>query len=106
MTIEKPDWIRLQKALAIEEEQGFTDLVGRQYRFSEFFTLTFGKFPNDLPSYERRRWQQLAAQFSNYPNLGLEDRKNLVLETSQYLYQLEQQEGEAQTREQGGQGGQ
>ncbi|BAU04907.1 ATP-dependent DNA helicase RecG [Fischerella sp. NIES-3754] len=106
MTIEKPDWIRLQKALAIEEEQGFTDLVGRQYRFSEFFTLTFGKFPNDLPSYERRRWQQLAAQFSNYPNLGLEDRKNLVLQTSQYLYQLEQQEGEAGTREQGGHGGQ
>ncbi|MBE8992530.1 hypothetical protein IQ275_36555, partial [Nostoc sp. LEGE 12450] len=49
MTNEKPDWIRLHKALAIEAERGFTDLVGREYRFSEFLSLTLGKFPTGLP---------------------------------------------------------
>ncbi|MBW4630202.1 MAG: ATP-dependent DNA helicase RecG [Brasilonema octagenarum HA4186-MV1] len=98
MTTDKPDWIRLQKALAIEAEKGFADLLGKQYRFSEFLTLTFGKFPIDLPGIERRRWQELAAEFANYPNLELEDRQHLVAETRRYLYQVQQVvegEGEA-----------
>ena len=97
MTTDTPDWIRLQKALAIEAEQGFTDLLGKQYRFSEFLTLTFGKFPTGLPSIERRRWQELAAEFANYPNLAVEDRQHLVAESRRYLYQLQQAiEGEAE----------
>ncbi|MBD6619503.1 ATP-dependent DNA helicase RecG [Komarekiella sp. 'clone 1'] len=98
MTNEKPDWIRLQKALAIEAEHGFTDLLGKQYRFSEFLSLTFGKFPIVLAATERRRWHELAAQFANYPNLGLEDRQHLVAETRRYLYQLQQEEGEQGSR--------
>ncbi|WP_414586978.1 ATP-dependent DNA helicase RecG [Scytonema sp. PCC 10023] len=90
MTTDTPDWIRLQKALAIEAEQGFTDLLGKQYRFSEFLTLTFGKFPTGLPTIERRRWQELAAEFANYPNLEVEDRQHLVAESRRYLYQLQQ----------------
>lgn len=90
MTTDTPEWIRLQKALAIEAEQGFIDLMGKQYRFSEFFTLIFGKFPLSLPSIERRRWQELAAEFASYPNLVLEDRQHLVAETRRYLYQLQQ----------------
>ncbi len=78
MTNDTPDWTRLQKALTIEAEQGFTDLMGRQYRFSEFLTLTFGKFPAVLPSTERRRWQELAAQFASYPNLVSEDRQHSI----------------------------
>lgn len=92
MTIDKPDWLRLQKALAVEAQQGFTDLVGKQYRFSEFLCLNFGKFPSTLPSSERRRWQELAGQFASYANLELEDRQNLVAQTRNYLYQLQQQE--------------
>ncbi|WP_193198135.1 ATP-dependent DNA helicase RecG [Nostoc sp. MG11] len=99
MTNEIPDWIRWQKALAVEAEHGFTDLQGKQYRFSEFLSLTFGKFPIVLAATERRRWHELAAQFANYPNLGLEDRQHLVAETRRYLYQLQQEEGE-----QGGRG--
>ncbi|NDJ24529.1 ATP-dependent DNA helicase RecG [Nostoc sp. B(2019)] len=103
MTNEKPDWIRLQKALTVEAEHGFTDLLGKQYRFSEFLSLTFGKFPIVLPPSERRRWHELAAQFANYPNLGLEDRQHLIAETRRYLYQL-QQEGEQGSRGAGEQG--
>ena len=67
MTNDTPDWLRLHKALAIEAEQGFIDLMGRQYRFSEFLSLTFGKFPDSLPSDERRRWQKMATEYVVLP---------------------------------------
>ncbi|PAX53485.1 ATP-dependent DNA helicase RecG [Brunnivagina elsteri] len=98
--IEQPDWLRLQKALTIEAEQGFTDLMGRQYRFSEFLCLTFGKLPaslssdrDDIPQQSHRdRWQQLAQEFANYPNLDMEARQSLIAQTRRYIYQLQQLE--------------
>lgn len=100
MTNEKPDWVRLHKALAIEAERGFTDLVGKQYRFSEFLSLTLGKFPTGLPQTERRRWQGLAVQFASYPHLAMEERQNLVAETRRYLSQVQQEE-QGEQEEQG-----
>jgi ATP-dependent DNA helicase RecG len=109
MTNDQPDWVRLHKALAIEADQGFTDLMGKQYRFSEFLCLTFGKFPTVLPSMEptttlslseRRRWEELAARFANYPHLELEERQHLVAETRRYLYQLQQELKETTTQPQ------
>ena len=61
MIEDKPDWIRLQKALSVETERGFINLKGKQYLFNEFLTLTFGKFPVGLPSDERRRWLDFSA---------------------------------------------
>jgi ATP-dependent DNA helicase RecG len=89
MTNEKPDWIRLHKALAVEAEHGFTDLVGKQYRFSEFLSLTFGKFPPGLPRKERSHWHQIAMQFDEYPNWEVQVRQHLVAEVRRYLYQLQ-----------------
>ncbi|MDH6060243.1 ATP-dependent DNA helicase RecG [Chrysosporum bergii ANA360D] len=97
MTNDIPDWVRLHKALAIEAEKGFTDLMGKQYRFSEFLCLTFGKFPTTLSSLERGRWQQLAAQFANYPHLEQSERQHLVAETRRYIYQLQQEPKETTT---------
>ena len=97
MTNDTPDWVRLQKALAIEADKGFTDLIGKQYRFSEFLCLTFGKFPTALPSVERGRWQELAAKFANYPHLEESERQHLVAETRRYLYQLQQEPKESST---------
>ncbi|MGM3308988.1 ATP-dependent DNA helicase RecG [Anabaena sp. WFMT] len=96
MTNDIPDWIRLHKALAVEAEHGFTDLVGKQYRFSEFLSLTFGKFPQALPPKERSRWHQIAMQFAEYPTWGVQVRQHLVAEVRRYLYQLQQEleEGE------------
>ena len=88
MQTELPDWVRLQKALAVEAERGFTDIVGKQYRFSEFLSLSFGKPPTRLPLPERRRWQEMAAQFASYPQLTLEERQHLVAEARRYLHQL------------------
>ncbi|MDB9488401.1 ATP-dependent DNA helicase RecG [Dolichospermum circinale CS-537/01] len=91
MTNKTPDWIRLHKALAFEAENGFIDLVGKQHRFSEFLSLTFGKFPLGLPQKERSRWQEIAMQFANYPNLALPEKKDLVAEVRKYLNQLEEE---------------
>ncbi|MBW4641064.1 MAG: ATP-dependent DNA helicase RecG [Gloeocapsa sp. UFS-A4-WI-NPMV-4B04] len=93
MMQESPDCLRLQKALAVEAERGFTDLVGKQYRFSEFLSLSFGKPPAALPLAERRRWQEIATQFISYPELTLEQRQHLIAETRRYLYQLYKDEG-------------
>src|SRR5690348_13178030 len=104
MTNDTPDWIRLHKALAIEAEHGFTDLVGKQYRFSEFLSLTFGKFPTALPSIERRQWQELAVKFASYPNLETEDRQHLVAETRRYLFQLQKEQEEPEEQKSRGAG--
>ena len=87
MIDDKPDWVRLHKALAVEAERGFTDLVGKQYRFSEFLSLSLGKPQTSLPPDERRRWQEMAAQFASYPQLTIEERQHLVAAARRYLHQ-------------------
>ncbi len=89
-TTELPDWVRLQKALAVETERGFVDLVGKQYRFSEFLSLSFGKPPVAIHPAERRRWQEMAVQFASYPQLTLEERQHLVAEARRYLHTSQQ----------------
>ena len=90
MAIESPDWLRLQKALTIEADKGFTDLVGNQYRFSEFLCLCFGKTPDNLMPMEKRQWQETAAKFALYPQMTLQQRQHLVADTRRFLYQLQQ----------------
>lgn len=90
MTDETIDWVKLQKALAIEAERGFTNLMGRQYRFSEFLCLSLGKPPTDIPLLERRRWREMAIKFSAYGELNLNQRQHLVADTRRFLYQQQQ----------------
>ncbi|MBD1923333.1 ATP-dependent DNA helicase RecG [Microcoleus sp. FACHB-831] len=90
MQTELPDWARLNKAFAVETERGFIDLQGKQYRFSEFLCLEFGKPPTTLPLKLRRQWQQMAVQFSRYANLTLEERQYLLAEARQFLDQQKQ----------------
>ncbi|MBD1804872.1 ATP-dependent DNA helicase RecG [Microcoleus sp. FACHB-SPT15] len=92
MGTESPNWLRLQKALAVESEKGFTDLLGNQYRFSEFLCLSFGKTPDNLTLAQRRQWQEIAAAFSRYPQMTPQQRQHLVAETHQFLSQLQQDE--------------
>ncbi len=103
MQTELPDWVRLQKALTVEAERGFTDLVGKQYRFSEFLCLSFGKPPATLSADERHRWQEMAAGFATYPQLSLEERQHLVAAARRYLYTS--QKGEQGENRAGGAGG-
>jgi len=88
---ESPDWVRLQKALSVEADKGFTDLVGNQFRFSEFLCLSFGKTPDILMPIERRQWQEIASEFALYPQMTSQQRQHLVAETRRFLQQLQQE---------------
>ncbi len=90
MATETPDWIRLQKALAIEAEKGYADLQGNRYRFSEFLCLSFGQVPpSGTPTSDRQRWQDLARQYIRYPHLTVSQRQTLVTQTRQFLHDLQ-----------------
>jgi ATP-dependent DNA helicase RecG len=86
-----PDWVRLQKALAVEAVRGFNDLQGNQYRFSEFLCLSLGSPPPPgTPLSDRQRWQNFAQQFAQYPQLSPSQRQSLVTDTRNFLYTLRQ----------------
>ena len=62
MTIDRPEWQRLQKALSVEADRGFNDLQGSQYRFSEFLGLSLRQLAGAVgASASRDRARQLAA---------------------------------------------
>ena len=54
------DWERIEKALVVEKEYGYRNLQGKQYRFSEFLCLTFGKIPPVSNLIIAFRWQVTA----------------------------------------------
>ncbi|MFE4107197.1 ATP-dependent DNA helicase RecG [Almyronema epifaneia] len=82
-----PDWLRLQKALALEAEHGFNDLVGRQQRFSEFLRDSLQQPPHSLSSDEQAQWRSLADAFQAYRDLSFAKRQHLVADTRRSLYQ-------------------
>ncbi|HHP7230305.1 MAG TPA: ATP-dependent DNA helicase RecG [Xenococcaceae cyanobacterium] len=84
---EKLDWIRLQKALAVEAERGYGDLVGKQYRFSEFLCLSLGKPPKTIALGDRTYWQELAQSYADYSQLTVNQRHALVTDTRNFLQQ-------------------
>ena len=90
MTTELPDWIRLQKALSIEAEKGFQDLMGHKYRFSEFLHLSLSTTPIALKTADRKEWQSVADRFAQYPKLTVPQRQTLIAKTQMFLLQMQQ----------------
>lgn len=86
---ERIDWTRLQQALSVEAQRGFTDLVGRQYRFSEFLRLSLSQPPQVLPEIDRRRWREMSDRFAGYAALTEAGRQSLVADTRQFLLQMQ-----------------
>lgn len=84
-----PDWVRLQRALAFEVEGGFQDLVGKQYRFSEFLSLSLAQPPLGLPPVDQRRWQAMTVEFAHYSDLSISKRQHLVADARRFLYQVQ-----------------
>ncbi len=81
------DWIRLQKALSVEAERGYSDLMGNQYRFSEFLCLSLGKPPRNISAGDRIQWHDTAQKFARYGDLSSAQRKQLVIGTRNFLHQ-------------------
>jgi ATP-dependent DNA helicase RecG len=84
------DLDRLQKALQVEAENGFNDMQGNQYRFSEFICLSLGQPSPDIPRDRRQQLRDLGAKFADYRHLGFADRRNLLAEARQLLAHTKQ----------------
>lgn len=81
------DWVRLQKALSVEAERGYADLVGNQFRFSEFLCLSLGKPPRNVAALDKMQWHDIAQKFAGYGDLSSAQRKQLVISTRNFLQQ-------------------
>jgi len=105
-----PDWGRLQRALSVEAESGFNNLVGKQQTFNEFLHDCLDAPPAELPTVDRDAWQALAERFGGYPDLSFSQRQHLVAETRRFLYhsqrQLEQQKTQDLRAKESGNGSQ
>lgn len=82
-----PDWSRIQRALSVEAESGFNDLVGNQQTFSAFLGDRLRQPPPILPAAQQQAWQSLASQYDGYGDLSFAQRQHLVAETRRFLYQ-------------------
>jgi len=83
------DWERLHKALAVEAKNGYSDVMGKEYRFSEFFCLTFGNVPPQITLEQEKRWRNLAIEFSHYQHKSVADRQQLVVKASRLLKEIQ-----------------
>ncbi|WP_017302518.1 ATP-dependent DNA helicase RecG [Nodosilinea nodulosa] len=81
-----PDWVRLQRALSVEAETGFNDLVGKQQSFSEFLRGSLRLPPPVLPPDQQQSWQSLAQKYDGYGDLSFAQRQHLVAETRRFLH--------------------
>ncbi|MFB6277437.1 MAG: ATP-dependent DNA helicase RecG, partial [Halothece sp.] len=84
------DWERLHKALAVEAKSGYSDIAGKQYRFSEFLCLTFGKIPSQATPEQQKRWHRLATEFSHYGEKTIQERQQLIVKASRLLKDVQQ----------------
>ena len=88
-------WLKaLQQALQLEVDRGFTDLMGRQERFSQFLARSL-----QCPPEAARQWsgaavfasephRRLAQGFAGYGELSSSQRQLLVRECRQHLHGL------------------
>ena len=81
-----PDWVRLQRALSVEAETGFNNLVGKQQSFSEFLRDSLKQPPTILPGDQQQSWQSLAQKYDGYIDLSFAQRQHLVAETRRFLH--------------------
>lgn len=89
------DLQRLQRALSLEAEVGFTDLRGREQTFSQFLGSVFGQDPPSdwvLNGDDRRRWKELGSRYTLYSELELPERQHLVAETRRWLERVRRQQ--------------
>ncbi|MFM7219064.1 MAG: DNA helicase RecG, partial [Nodosilinea sp.] len=86
----QPDWLRWHRALALEAESGFNDLVGKQQCFSQFLADSLRQPPPILPLDQQAVWQDLAQSYDRYPELSFAQRQHLVAKTRRLLHHTRQ----------------
>lgn len=82
------DWARIEKALFVEAEYGFTNLKGNEYYFNEFICVSLANTPPLDNVIKYHQWQTIANSFANYPQLTIEQRQLLVNNTQIFLKEI------------------
>ena len=93
--IASPDWVRLQKALSLESENGFNNLEGHRQRFNEFLSSSLVDGLKTLSAnlsgqINSDKWKDLATRFDDYPDLSFSQRQHLVADTRRFLHRARQ----------------
>ncbi len=84
------DWIRpLQKALTIESENKFTNLLGKKQYFNDYLNKSLSNLDNlKLTSEFIELFGEFSIKYSKYNYLDINQRKRLVIDTRKGLLKL------------------
>ena len=84
------DWIRpLQKALTLESENRFTNLLGKKQYFNDYLKKSFSNFNNlKLTNEFIKLFGEFSIKYSEYNDLEFNQRKRLVIDTRKALLKL------------------
>ena len=84
------DWIRpLQKALTLESENRFTNLLGKKQQFNDYLNKSLSNLDNlKLTNEFIKLFGEFSIKYSEYNDLDVNQRKRLVIDTRKSLLKL------------------
>ena len=84
------DWIRpLQKALTLESENKFTNLLGKKQHFNDYLNKSLSNLNNlKLTNEFIKLFGEFSIKYSEYNDLDVNQRKRLVIDTRKALLKL------------------
>ena len=84
------DWIRpLQKALTLESENRFTNLLGKKQHFNDYLNKSLSNLDNlKLTNEFIKLFSEFSIKYSEYNDLDINQRKRLVIDTRKGLLKL------------------
>ena len=84
------DWIRpLQKALTLESENKFTNLLGKKQHFNDYLNKSLSNLDNlKLTNEFIKLFGEFSIKYSEYNDLDVNQRKRLVIDTRKGLLKL------------------
>ena len=84
------DWIRpLQKALTLESENRFTNLLGKKQHFNDYLNKSLRNLKNlKLTNEFIKLFGEFSSKYSEYNDLDINQRKRLVIDTRKALLKL------------------
>lgn len=79
------EWEKVQQALAVEAKRGFCDIIGHKSSFSQFMVISLAQKPDQLSKEATMLWNEIASQFSDYSDLCLFQRQQLLKHSKCFL---------------------
>ncbi len=84
------DWIRpLQKALTLESENRFTNLIGKKQHFNDYLNKSLSNLDNlKLTNEFTKLFGEFSIKYNEYNHLEINQRRRLVIDTRKGLLKL------------------